>query len=57
MKKAYFVICVIALITALTGVPYLSEGITARGLAGVNYGRVIFPVLISGICFWQFKKK
>ena len=39
------------------GIPYLIEGIVERGLAGVNYGRVLFPLLFSGLCFWQFKKK
>jgi hypothetical protein len=56
MKKACIVISVVALITCLTGIPYLVAGISARGLNGVNYGRVLFPLLISGICFWQFKK-
>ena len=54
MKKVYLVIAVIALITCLTGVPYLVEGIAAKGLGGVNYGRIIFPLLISGISLWLF---
>lgn len=57
MKKVYLVISVIALITCLTGIPYLVEGIAERGLAGVNYGVVLFPLLISGISFWQFKRR
>lgn len=57
MKKFYLVVSVIALITCLTGIPYLVEGIAARGLGGVNYGRVLFPFLISGISFWQFKRR
>lgn len=56
MKKACIVISVVALITCLTGIPYLFEGIAARGLSGVNYGRILFPLLISCICFMQFKK-
>ena len=57
MKKVYLVIAVIAVITCLTGTPYLVEGIAARGWGGVNYGRIIFPLLISGISFWLFKRK
>jgi len=57
MKKAYLVISVIALITCLTGIPYVVEGATERGLMGVNYGRVLIPLLISGSSFWLFRKK
>ena len=57
MKKVYLAIAVIALITCLTGIPYLAKGITARGWDGVNYGRILFPLLIGGIFFWLFKKK
>ena len=57
MKKVYFVIAIIAFVTCLTGIPYLVEGIAARGWGGVNYGRIIFPLLISGISFRLFKRK
>jgi len=57
VKKVYFVIAVIAFITCLTGIPYLVEGIAVRGLSGVNYGRIIFPLLISSISFWLSKRK
>ena len=57
MKKVYLVIAVVALITCLTGIPYLIEGIATRGWGGVNYGRVIFPLLISGISFVSFKRR
>jgi len=57
MKKVYLIISVIALITCLAGIPYLIGGIAERGLAGVNYGRIIFPLLISGITFWLFRRK
>ena len=57
MKKVYLVISVIAFITCLTGIPNLVEGIAARGWCGVNYGRIIFPLLISGISFWLFKRR
>lgn len=57
MKKVYIVIAVVAFITCLTDIPDLVEGITARGWGGVNYGRMIFPLLISGISFVLFKRK
>ena len=57
MKKAFLALAIVALITCLTGIPYLVEGIAIRGVGGVNYGRIVFPLLISGISFWLFKKK
>lgn len=57
MKKAWLAISVIALVTCLTGIPHLAEGIAARGLGGVNYGPIFFPLLVSGISFWLFKKQ
>lgn len=56
MKKVYLMIAVVALITCLKGIPYLVEGIAARGWDGVNYGRIVFPLLISGIFFRLYKK-
>ena len=56
MKKLYLIVCIIALITFLTGIPYLIEGITQRGWGGVNYGRVVFPLLISVISFVKYRK-
>ena len=43
-KKVCIVILVLAVIGLLTGMSYLAEGIQARGIGGVNYGRVIFPL-------------
>lgn len=57
MKKVYVVISIVALITCLTGIPDLIEEIALRGLTGVNYGRVVFPLLISGISFYLFRKR
>ena len=57
MKKLYLALTMFALIACLTGIPYLVEGIAARGWGGVNYGRVIFPLLISAVCFGLFHKK
>ena len=59
MKKHFWLVIlgVAACITALTGVPELIGGIRARGAGGVNYGRVIFPLLIGGAAFWQYRKR
>ena len=57
MKKVFLVVAVIAFITCLTGIPYLVDAISTRGIVGANYGRIIFPLLISGISFWLFKRK
>ena len=58
MKK---IICVVILILAimgvLTGISYLAEGISARGIYGVNYGRVIFPLLIGSIAVYFLVRK
>lgn len=47
MKKVWIVVSVIAIIALLNGIVYLAEGIDLRGVSGVNYGRVIFPLLIG----------
>lgn len=57
MRKVYLVIGIAAFLACLTGVSYLADGIAARGWNGVNYGRVVFPFLISGVSFWLFKQK
>lgn len=57
MKRVYFVISVIAFIACLMGIPYLVNGISARGMSGINYGRIIFPLLISGVFFILYKRK
>ena len=51
-KKACIVILIFAIIGVLTGISYLVEGISARGLDGVNYGRVIFPLLVGAIAVY-----
>jgi len=56
-KQTWLVICVIAVITCLTGISELAAGIAARGWDGVNYGRVVFPVLLGSIALWQYQRK
>ena len=56
MKKVYLAIAIFTLISCLTGIPYLVEGITTRGWGGVNYGRVIIPFLLSSTFFWLSKR-
>lgn len=57
MKKTCLIVGGFALIALLTGLPAIVEGVASRGFGGVNYGRVIFPLLLSGVCFHLCKKK
>ncbi len=55
-KKVCIVVLVLAIIGILTSISYLVQGISARGIGGVNYGRVIFPLLVGGIAVYFLKK-
>ncbi len=57
MKKVYLVIAAFALIACLQGIAALADGIAQRGVGGVNYGRVLFPLLIGGVCLRRYKRK
>ncbi|MDD6320016.1 MAG: hypothetical protein PUA63_04040 [Oscillospiraceae bacterium] len=57
MKKVYLIIACIALIALLTGISELVGGIAARGFGGVNYGLVLFPLLIGIFSFTAYKKQ
>ena len=58
MKKRFvlLLIGVILLLAGFAGIPEVIEGIRARGLGGVNYGRIIFPFMLGGIALWQYSK-
>ena len=57
MKK---IVCIVILILAITGllngISYLISGISARGIGGVNYGRVIFTLLVGAIAVYKDKR-
>lgn len=55
--KIYALLAILALITCMAGVFNVAEGIRQRGWDGVNYGRILFPLLISSIFCWLHKKK
>lgn len=57
MKKGFLALAAAALIACLTGIADLYEGIAARGWGGVNYGRVMFPLLIGCFALWMLRKK
>ena len=57
MKKTYLVIAAIALITCIAGAFPLAAGIAERGWGGVNYGRVVFPLLIGAAALCLYSKK
>jgi len=52
-KKVCIGILILAIIGMFTGISYLAEGISMRGIGGVNYGRVIIPFLVGlgAVCF------
>lgn len=57
MKKLWLVILIISIVGFLTGISYLVYGIAQRGFSGVNYGRVIFPLIIGIAAFCLYKKR
>ena len=56
MKKVWVVIGVIGAAAFLTGLSPVAQGIAERGWSGVNYGRIIFPLLICGVSLWMYRK-
>ena len=55
-RKVCIVILILAIIALLIGISYLVQGIYARGLGGVNYGSVIFPLLVGVIAVYFMKR-
>lgn len=55
-KKVYLVITIFMVLALLSGIPHLIEGIHARGMTGVNYGIVGFPILIGVWSFYKYRK-
>lgn len=55
-KKICIVILVFAFFGLLNGIGYLVQGISLRGIGGVNYGRVLFPLLIGEGAVYFLKK-
>lgn len=45
-KKIWLAVAIFAALALLTGLPVVVQGMAARGLWGVNYGRVGFPLLL-----------
>ena len=55
-KESMYSGLVLVISALLTGISYLTQSISARGIGGVNYGRVIFPLLVGGIAVYFLKK-
>lgn len=55
-KKVYFVITFFMVLSLLSGIPHLIDGIYERGMWKVNYGIVGFPILIGMWTFYKYKK-
>lgn len=51
-KKTYKTIAIIALVVSIIGLVSFVGGIKS-----VNIGAFVFPLLVSGIFFWLYKKK
>lgn len=56
IKKVYLMIIICMILAAIRNMPYLAEGIGARGLGGVNYGSVFIPFLIGIWAFYKYRK-
>ena len=57
-KKVYLIICIFTVVDFLLGkFPCFMTRVQERGLAGVNYGLVMFPVLISIAAFYLYRKQ
>lgn len=54
-RKAYLVITIFMILTLLSAIPHLIDGIRMRGLTRVNYGIVGFPILIGIWTFYKYK--
>ncbi len=55
-KKMYLVIIFFMILTVMSGIPHLIDGIRARNMTEVNYGIVGFPILIGIWAFYKYKK-
>lgn len=54
MKKACLIIGILALIGVITGIPDLVAGLRQRGMDGVNYGRILFPLVICAVSLGKY---
>lgn len=52
----YLVILFFMILTVMSGIPHLIDGIRARNMTEVNYGIVGFPILIGIWAFYKYKK-
>ena len=52
-KKACITILILSILGLLNGANHAIEGIRMRGIGGVNYGGVVFPLMIGigAVCF------
>lgn len=55
-KNIYLIITIFGIITLLIGIAHCVQDIQARGFNGVNYGQVLFPLIISIGGFYLYKK-
>ena len=57
-KRLCLVVLVFAVMTLfLRGIPYVAAGIAARGVWEVNYGSVVFPILLGAVALHLYRKQ
>ncbi len=57
-KKVYLAIAAFALLTLLLkGIPHVAAGISQRGIWNVNYGMVVFPLLVGAAALYLYYRQ
>lgn len=57
-RNIWLVLAVLALaVLLLKGIPLVAAGIAAHGVAGANYGGVVFPVLLGAAALYLYRKQ
>lgn len=57
-KKVCLVVAIVMLLSLLfNGIPTVAEGVAARGVWGVNYGIVGFPLLIGLVALYFYRRE
>ena len=56
LKKVYLFLIIFMALALLNGIPDFVEELRVRGIAGVNYGGIVFPILIGLWAFYKYQK-
>lgn len=55
-KKVYLFIIIVMILSLWSEIPDFIESLRTRGITGVNYGGIVFPVFIGLWAFCKYKK-